>query len=79
MKRTSRLFFRSFWVSLVVLCCLIGGIYGTAKAYENTRRIGFGEYRKAFAAENGALRVLDFVWQIVPETTPQNEADPPTD
>ena len=40
--------------------CLIIGIGGVCAAYENTRRIGFGEYTKAFEIKDGKIKILDF-------------------
>ena len=40
--------------------CLIMGIAGISAAYENTRRIGFGEYTKAVEIHNGKIKILDF-------------------
>lgn len=55
-----RLFLRSLILSSVVALCLFMGAYGIARAYENTRRIGFGEYKKAVDVEDGGIRILDF-------------------
>lgn len=60
MVKIKRLFLRSFLISSVVALCFFSGLFGIAKAYENTRRIGFGEYKKAFALEDDGLRILDF-------------------
>lgn len=59
-KEKIRLFGRSFYISLVVILCIVFGAYGTARAYSGIRLIGFGEYRKAIEAENGVLKILDF-------------------
>ena len=40
--------------------CFFLGAYGIARAYENTRRIGFGEYKKAVDVDDGGIRILDF-------------------
>ena len=40
-------FFKSFYISAVILLCLFIGFCGTARVYENARLIGFGEYKKA--------------------------------
>lgn len=40
--------------------CICFGIAGTAKAYEKTRLVGFGEYRKAVELDGNILRILDF-------------------
>lgn len=47
-------------MTLVILICLIIGIGGIAKAYENTVRIAFGEYKKAFGINSEGLKILDF-------------------
>ena len=59
-KRKIKLFFKSFYISAVISLCLFIGIYGTAKAYENMRLIGFGEYKKAVRLDGNVLRILDF-------------------
>ncbi|MGN0494199.1 MAG: hypothetical protein ACI4F7_11170 [Acutalibacteraceae bacterium] len=44
----------------MILFCLVFGIVGTARAYEKTRLVGFGEYRKAVELDGNILRILDF-------------------
>ena len=39
--------------------CFFIGIYGSFKAYENIRRIGFGEYRSAIEYSDGNLKIFD--------------------
>ena len=39
---------------------MIIGIGGVAASYENTRRIGFGDYSKAFEIRDGKIKILDF-------------------
>lgn len=60
MKKERRLFWRSFFLSSVVVGCLLFGGFGIAKAYENTVRIGLGEYRQAVRLTDGGLQILDF-------------------
>lgn len=60
MKPAARTFFRSWYLSAVILLCLIFGCYGMTKAYENTRLIRFGEYRHAVEYEDGTLYFFDF-------------------
>ena len=60
MIKIKRVFIRSFSISFVVAVCFFSGLFGIAKAYENTRRIGFGENKKAVAIEEDGLRILDF-------------------
>ncbi|MBQ6847701.1 MAG: hypothetical protein IJO62_02150 [Clostridia bacterium] len=60
MKRSTRFFFRSFYLSSVVAFCLIIGILGISKAYEGIRLIGFGEYRSAVEIDDGSIKIFDF-------------------
>lgn len=60
MKKSTRLFFRSFFISSTVVFCLILGFFGITKAYEGIRLIGFGEYRNAIEIENGNIKFFDF-------------------
>ena len=62
MKRKTRLFLRTVALTSVVLFCTAFAVWGAAAAYENTRRIGFGEYKKAVEQSDGEWRVFDFVW-----------------
>lgn len=59
MKR-NKLFFRSFFISLVIIFCVIFGMAAVAEAYENIRHIAFGEYRKAIEIEDGKLYIFDY-------------------
>ena len=45
--------------------CLITGIAGISAAYENTRRIGFGEYTKAVEIHDGKIKILDFEIDLI--------------
>lgn len=60
MKRNTKIFIRTVKISAVVVFCLIIGFYFSAKAYENIRRIGFGEYRKAVEIEEESIKIFDF-------------------
>ena len=60
MKRSVKLFFKSFFISSTLVFCLCFGILGTMKAYEQIRLIGFGEYRNAIEIENGNIKFFDF-------------------
>lgn len=55
-----RLFKNSFVLTLTILICLIIVIGGIAQAYENTVRIAFGEYEKAFEITSEGFKILDF-------------------
>lgn len=69
-KKEKKLLMRSFYISSVAVLCIFIAFFGTAQVYENTRRVGFGEYKKAVAYENGTLRILDFEFEII---TRENE------
>lgn len=61
MKENKKSFFRAFFMTSVIILCLIVACSGIALAYENTRSIGFGENKKAFETGEGFVRILDFV------------------
>lgn len=58
-KKKAKLIFKSFYLSFTIFICLFIGIYGSFKAYENIRRIGFGEYRSAIEYHDGNLKIFD--------------------
>ena len=60
MKRSTRLFFRSFFISSVVVFCLILGFFGITKAYEGIRLVGFGEYCSAIEIDESGIKIFDF-------------------
>jgi hypothetical protein len=62
-NKAFKTFLRSFYLSSVVVFCLIFALYGISEAYKNIRRIGFGEYRNAIEIGDGKLEILDFEWE----------------
>ena len=58
--KKGRLFFRSFYISFVVLTCLVFGFFAMARAYETTVLLESGEYKKAVEISDGSLRIFDF-------------------
>ncbi len=64
MKRSTRLFFRSFYISSVVVFCLTLGILGISKAYEGIRLVGFGEYRSAIEIDSKGIKIFDFILEF---------------
>lgn len=58
--KKGRVFLRSFFLSAVIVFCIIFGIWGAIAAYENTLSTGFGEYKKAVEYSDGVLRIFDF-------------------
>jgi len=61
MKFKTKIYFRAFYISLVVLLCVCLGWIGVSTAYENTVRIAYGEYKKAVEINSDSIRILDFV------------------
>ena len=61
MKKQTKTYLRSFYISLIVIMCLDFGWLGVSAAYENTVRIAFGEYRSAIEISDDTIRILDFV------------------
>lgn len=57
--KKAKIFLRSFYLSSTIMFCLVFFALGTAKAYENIRLIGFGEYRSAIEFEDGTLKIFD--------------------
>ena len=58
MKR--KIFFRSFFISLVVVFCIVFGFLATAKAYENIRLVAYGEYRNAIEIDKDGITFFDY-------------------
>ena len=54
-----RHFWRSFYITSVIIFCLVLGITGTVKAYENTQKIGFGTEKSAFRITENEIRIFD--------------------
>ena len=54
-----KIYFKSLYISSVLISCLLFGFIGMAKAYENIRLVGFGEYRSAIEIEDGKLKIFD--------------------
>ncbi len=61
MKRKTKTYFRTFYISFVIIMCLTLGWIGVSAAYENTVQVAFGEYKKAIEISNESIRILDFV------------------
>ena len=59
-RENLRLFKNSFILTLTISTCLIIGIGGIAKAYENTVKNAFGEHKKAFEITSEGFKILDF-------------------
>ncbi len=59
-KENKKLFIRTFFITCIILFCTGFFVYGIKGAYENTRQIGFGEYKKAAEIGDGFIRILDY-------------------
>lgn len=66
MKKETKIFIRTVKYTSLILFCLITGFFGMAKSYENIRKIGFGEYRKAVEIEDGKIKFFDFQINLKP-------------
>ena len=58
-KRKLADFISSFYITFVVIICLVGGILSAAAAYENTLKIGFGKEQTAFEITENGIRIFD--------------------
>lgn len=61
MKHYTKTYFRTLYITLVILLCLSLGWIGISTAYENTVQVAFGEYKKAIEINGDTIRILDFV------------------
>lgn len=61
MKRNTKTYFRTLYITLVILLCLSLGWIGISTAYENTVQVAFGEYKRAIEINDDTVRILDFI------------------
>ncbi len=61
MKRQTKTYLRTLYITLVVVMCLSLGWIGISMAYENTVQVAFGEYKRAIEITDEEIRILDFV------------------
>lgn len=60
MKRSTKLFFSSFYLSTVIIVCIFLAFFGIAKSYENMVYKSFGVKKSAVEIIDGGIRILDF-------------------
>lgn len=60
MKKQTKTYFRTFYISFIIIMCLVFGWLGISLAYENTVQIAFGEYKNAVEINENGFRILDF-------------------
>ncbi len=61
MKRQTKTYFRTLYITLVIMLCISLGWIGISSAYENTIQVAYGEYKKAIEINQDTIRILDFV------------------
>ncbi|MBQ6885185.1 MAG: hypothetical protein IJN56_05550 [Clostridia bacterium] len=61
MKRQTKTYFRTLYISLVIIMCLCFGWIGISTAYESTVQIATGEYKDALEITDNTIRILDFI------------------
>ena len=61
MKKNFKLFLRTFYLTSVIMFCLVFGFIGLAKTYEAIRFVGFGEYKSAVDIDRDKARFFDFI------------------
>lgn len=61
MKKQTKTYFRSLYITLIILTCLTLGWVGISSAWENTVQIAYGQYKKAIEINKDTIRILDFV------------------
>lgn len=64
MNRRTKTYFRTLYLSLIIMSCLLFGWIGISSAYENTVEIAFGEQKKAIEITRDKIRILDFEIEI---------------
>lgn len=60
MKKQKKTYFRTFYISFIIIMCLVFGWLGISLSYENTVQIAFGEYKNAVEINENGFRILDF-------------------
>lgn len=66
MKKHIKTYFRTLYLTLVVIMCLMFGWVGVSAAYENTVQVAYGEYKSAIEITQEKIRILDFEIEINP-------------
>lgn len=61
MKRQTKTYFRTLYITLIILLCVSLGWIGISAAYENTVFIAYGEYKSAIEVSKDSIRILDFI------------------
>ncbi len=61
MKKETKTYFRSLYISLIIILCVCLGWIGISTAWENTIQVARGEYKKAIEINGETIRILDFV------------------
>ena len=59
-KKQITVFFRTMFLSTVIMLCIILGSLSIGKIYENIRYVAYGEYKSAIELTEEGIRILDF-------------------
>ena len=61
MQRHTKTYFRTFYITLIILLCLSLGWIGISISYENTVQTAYGKYENAIEINGDYIRILDFI------------------
>lgn len=61
-KQSFYAFINSFFLTEVIIFCVLGGLFAAAAAYEGIQYSCFGAEQKAFAITDEGLRIFDSVF-----------------
>lgn len=64
MSEKKIIYFRTTYISTVILACIILGLTGIFEAYKSIRLIGFGEYRDAVKITKEKIVIFDYEKEI---------------
>ncbi len=60
MKSQTRWFFKSYYLTTVIIICIFVFCYGIGKAYESMVYMSTGEKKSAVRITDSGIRILDF-------------------
>jgi hypothetical protein len=60
MKNSIKRFFRAFYLTSVIIFCILIGFFGISEAYKNIRLVAFGEYRDAIEINEDGIFIFDY-------------------
>ena len=60
MQKQTKTYFRSFYISFIIIICILLGWLGISSAYQNIVKTLTGEYKTAIKITNDTITILDF-------------------